>query len=561
MAEFEQVGLLQVPGDFLRYPDSPSRGPGAAIAGRECLRALLTYAETKVILITSETSSEDLQNELRYLSTLSDEFDKLPYQIAPFSQMPQILSNNQILALHNLNGPFFYTTAYARSQWNKGVLLPITCMEYGFSYQDFLYDAIVHSLLADTYPCDALICTTEVAKKATINILERLHDYLRCSYNCTLPEPFQLAVIPHGVDADLFKPRDKADMRILLELPKDKILILFVGRIDPASKSDVIPLLMAFRRIVDAHGDKVRLLLVGPISETYKVVLDSALKELNLTPFVIFRTNIPKVSVSLYYSAADIFVSLSDTLQENFGLTPLEAMASGLPVIVSDWAGYRESVVHGKTGFKVPTLWGKCDETLCLFAPFYDWTSDHFFIAQSVAIDLPSLVHFLDILITNDDLRFRMGKMAREHVLHNYAWHKVSHQFFTLWRELKAIATHFSLSRRNTFIRPHYFHDFRHFVTEIMDGDALLRVTKQGHQICHRKTKLLLLEDPRNLIRPEIVIKLLRFIRYCNILRFPLTVQQIETILHRKWGLLPEESRRYLLWACKYGLVRIEKEA
>ena len=51
------------------------------------------------------------------------------------------------------------------------------------------------------------------------------------------------------------------------------------------------------------------------------------------------------------YAASDVFISLSDNIQETFGITPIEAMASGLPVIVSDWDGYRHSVRDGIDGF------------------------------------------------------------------------------------------------------------------------------------------------------------------------------------------------------------------
>ena len=56
------------------------------------------------------------------------------------------------------------------------------------------------------------------------------------------------------------------------------------------------------------------------------------------------------------WSAADVFTSLSDNIQESFGLTPIEAMASGLPVLVSDWDGYRDTVTHGAEGLVVPTV-------------------------------------------------------------------------------------------------------------------------------------------------------------------------------------------------------------
>jgi len=56
------------------------------------------------------------------------------------------------------------------------------------------------------------------------------------------------------------------------------------------------------------------------------------------------------------WRAADLFTSLSDNIQETFGLVIVEAMASGLPVIASDWNGYRDLVTDGETGFLVPTL-------------------------------------------------------------------------------------------------------------------------------------------------------------------------------------------------------------
>ena len=53
-------------------------------------------------------------------------------------------------------------------------------------------------------------------------------------------------------------------------------------------------------------------------------------------------------------SAADIFVFPIDNVQETFGLAPVEAMAAGLPVIVSDWDGLKETV-SPDAGIRVPT--------------------------------------------------------------------------------------------------------------------------------------------------------------------------------------------------------------
>jgi hypothetical protein len=55
------------------------------------------------------------------------------------------------------------------------------------------------------------------------------------------------------------------------------------------------------------------------------------------------------------YQAADFFISPSDNIQETFGLTVLEALASGLPVLASDWDGYKDMVEHEVNGLLVPT--------------------------------------------------------------------------------------------------------------------------------------------------------------------------------------------------------------
>ena len=65
----------------------------------------------------------------------------------------------------------------------------------------------------------------------------------------------------------------------------------------------------------------------------------------------------PEVRFSIW-SVADLFLSLSDNVQETFGLTPVEAMAAGLPVVVSDWNGYRSNIRDGVDGFLVRTLGG-----------------------------------------------------------------------------------------------------------------------------------------------------------------------------------------------------------
>ena len=59
-----------------------------------------------------------------------------------------------------------------------------------------------------------------------------------------------------------------------------------------------------------------------------------------------------------YYQLSDVFISLSDYCGETFGLTVMEAMACGLPVVISDFAGYKTHITDGVEGYYIQTLSG-----------------------------------------------------------------------------------------------------------------------------------------------------------------------------------------------------------
>ena len=64
---------------------------------------------------------------------------------------------------------------------------------------------------------------------------------------------------------------------------------------------------------------------------------------------------ITPIPQNIALASSDVFISLP-VLFKTFGLTPCEAMASGLPVIGTDWNGYKDTIINSKTGFTIPTL-------------------------------------------------------------------------------------------------------------------------------------------------------------------------------------------------------------
>ena len=125
------------------------------------------------------------------------------------------------------------------------------------------------------------------------------------------------------------------------------------------------------------------------------------------------------------WGCADIFTSLSDNIQETFGLVVIEAMSCGLPVVASNWDGYRDLVDDGETGLLVPTTMvegATAGLTSRLLAGEFGY--DHFLAAssQAVAVDPRAAASAYARLIGDEGLRRAMGEAGRRRALARYAW-------------------------------------------------------------------------------------------------------------------------------------------
>ena len=146
------------------------------------------------------------------------------------------------------------------------------------------------------------------------------------------------------------------------------------------------------------------------------------------------------------WAAGDIFMSLADGIQETFGLTPLEAMAACLPVVVSDWDGYKDTVRDGVDGFRIAT-WapepGIAGASYALRHQLgvldYETTIAGRPPGCATSVDLAQLVDQLTVLLVEQpDLRRRMGQAGQARVRETFDWSHIYRQYQALWGELNA---------------------------------------------------------------------------------------------------------------------------
>lgn len=232
--------------------------------------------------------------------------------------------------------------------------------------------------------------------------------------------PSSLVQVPCGFDPQELEPVDRGLARELLGVPQDADVVLQLGRMVP--RKGVDDAVCGFARATRGRADgsqrarEAVMLVVGGEAPDESVVdtpegrrLQAIAAEEGAADRIRFLGSRSRETLKYVYSAADVFVSVP--WYEPFGITPLEAMACGVPVVGSSVGGIKHTVADGLTGLLVPA---------------HD--------PDAVAL---ALVRLLD----NGALRARMGRAARRRVNEQFTWQTVTEALEAVYFEVAAPST------------------------------------------------------------------------------------------------------------------------
>ncbi|MFN3584949.1 glycosyltransferase family 4 protein [Phenylobacterium sp.] len=295
-------------------------------------------------------------------------------------------------------------------------------------------------------PWDALICTSQALRASVTAVIEAELEYARWRYGAKVaPRLPQLPVIPLGVHTSDFAAvgGQREPARAALGIGPDEVVALFVGRLSLMSKAHPGQMYRGLQAAARTSGRSVTLVecgwpKTGNDEEAFRT--GPALLAPDVRHLLVDGND--PLARSRAWDAADLFVSLSDNIQETFGLTPLEAMAAGLPVIASDWDGYRDTVRDGVDGFLIPTRspapgFGKhlafAHQSRTITDDMLSWGA-----AAATSVDPDRLAAALSELIASPDLRRRMGASGQERARTVFDWAHVYARYQELWGELDA---------------------------------------------------------------------------------------------------------------------------
>lgn len=285
-----------------------------------------------------------------------------------------------------------------------------------------------HQGTADTSPSDRIATELEVVGLADRLIAqcpseqrELIGDYGANSA--------RVVVIPSAVDTEVYFPVDRAQARLRLGLDPEEPLVVYIGRMLP--RKDVRNVVRALALLVGRTDLPVRLLLVGgetgdpdPVATPEIGVLQDLAAELGIADRVLFTGRRQPDELRFYYGAGD--VAVTTPWYEPFGLTPLEGMACGRPVVGSAVGGLTFTITNGETGYLVPPR------------------------------DPDALAERLETILTHPDLRDRMGRAARARVEREFTWNTVGARTAALYETLLA-PEHDPQSAAGTGARRYYY--------------------------------------------------------------------------------------------------------
>jgi glycosyltransferase involved in cell wall biosynthesis len=340
---------------------------------------------------------------------------------------------------------------------------------------------IADASIAPTQAWDAIICTSPAVKQGLEQMFAGWEAHLAERTGGRAPPRPALPVIPLGVDGPRLaaladRPDARARVRQRLGLAEADVLVLWVGRLSFYEKAFPQAMFQAVRQAAEQTGLSIHFALAGwfPHESDRPRFEAAAQRHAGLAPAHFLDGNDHALLGELW-AGADVFLSLVDNIQETFGITPIEAMAAGLPVVVSDWDGYRFTVRDSVEGFLVPTLGGPVSglgggmvQRHVMEAVSYQAYVGE--VAQYTAVHVGRAAAAIAELARSPELRRRMGEAGRARVAEFVDWPVVARQYAALadeLAELRRAAPTPASPQRTDPVRGDPFVDFAGFASQV----------------------------------------------------------------------------------------------
>jgi glycosyltransferase involved in cell wall biosynthesis len=306
---------------------------------------------------------------------------------------------------------------------------------------------------APQMPWDAVICTSQAVQASIRRLMELAEDHLSRRFQGGLmPARPLLPVIPLGVTCDDFHP-DKAAgaaLRARLGIGAGDFAAVCIARLTPDEKFDPLPVFMAMELAAEEvrafGGGKLHLIFCGQFrEEIWTEMFAEAARRLMPSCGYHLLDGGDAAERKATLSGGDAFVFPIDNIQETFGLAPVEAMAAGLPVIVSDWDGMKDTVTPD-IGFRVPTEMPRAGLATYISNRHLGGTDNYMqYLSQITAmtsVDVRAMTRAIVTLASDADLRARMRAAAAARARALYDWQVVIPQMQALWAEQAAMLAH-----------------------------------------------------------------------------------------------------------------------
>lgn len=356
---------------------------------------------------------------------------------------------------------------------------------------------------------DAVICTSNCAEQSVSKGLAWARDSLGLGENTS---PVALKRIPLAIDQSLFHGPTKQEARARFELPQNLTIALSIGRFSLRQKTDWAPILHRVRSMREDGGlENVVIVIAGSGDENDIRILEQIIDKYDLTKSVICIPNFSPEIKPYLYAAADFYFSLVDNFQETFGLSILEGMAAGLPIICSEFNGYRELVEDNHTGFLVPTTWASdIPDMLMVTEGLVQPGPMRLYLSQMLAIDMDYFENSFRTLCTDTNLRNQMSLSARKYS-EQFTWASIIVQYEKVWGELRQQMEKANWKAHSGSIRlkQEISHAYAHYVTHRLTPDTCLGITELGRTVLQEPNLLIRYEDIAALLSTKIEQKIL----------------------------------------------------